>query len=196
MITIGLTGSIGMGKSTAALMLKSMGCAVHDADACVRKALMPNGKAFEQVALAFPKAWDKKNHIINKEKLARLIFNDPVQKQRLESLLHPIVQQEQAQLIRAQKRMGRRITILDIPLLFETGADRRVDITAVVSAPYFIQRQRVLSRPHMSEEKFHAILNTQMDDQKKCALANFIIPTGLGKAITCQHLTAMLKALR
>jgi len=196
MITIGLTGSIGMGKTTAAQMLKKMGCAIHDSDLCVYKALQPGGKAFEEVAVTFPEAWDKKKHIINRDILARLIFNDSKQKNILEHILHPIVRADQNKFIQNQTRQLRRFSVLDIPLLFETSADERVDVTAVVTAPLAIQRRRVLSRPGMDENRFLSILNSQMPNVHKCALADFIIPTGLGRAYTYSTLRQMLRKLR
>lgn len=184
MIVIGLTGSIGMGKTTVARMMKQLGCAIHDSDKCVHDALQPKGAAFEEVALTFPTAWEKKTHTINKKILGEIIFKDSEKKEELENILHPVVQQSQKNFIQKQTRLGREVVVLDIPLLFETGAETRVDYTFVVSAPYHIQRHRVLSRPYMSEEKFKAILAAQMSDSEKRARADFVIPTGLGLAYT------------
>lgn len=195
MITLGLTGSIGMGKSTALLMLKKMGCAIHDSDKAVRYALSPKGEAFEEVSLTFPKVWDKKTHTIKRDVLADIIFNDLEQKKILENILHPIVRASQNHFMRQQVRMGRKFTVLDIPLLFETGAQNRVDYTVVVTAPYHIQRQRVLKRPGMTEEKFLSILKTQMPDEEKCSYADFVIPTGLGFALTYRSLKIMLNTI-
>lgn len=193
MIVLGLTGSIGMGKSTAARMLKKLGCAVHDSDMAVRKALTSKGQAFEEVAVTFPECWDKKKHMINRGKLAKIVFDDFSKKQKLEEILHPIVRQSQSDFIRHQKRAGRKIVVLDIPLLFETGAEKRVDYTLVVTAPYDIQRRRVLARAGMTEKKFHDILDTQMPDKEKCARADFIIPTGLGLSYTFRILKNVLQ---
>lgn len=192
---IGLTGSIGMGKSTASQMLKKMGCAIHDADKVVHKALSPNGAAFEEVALTFPEAWEKKTHTINRKKLGEIVFNNLKKRELLEDILHPIVREDQKRFILAQTKLGREFVILEIPLLFETGANKRVDYTAVVSAPFHTQSRRVLSRPKMTEEKFHKILNSQMPDEQKRALADFVIPTGLGLGYTRKHLSNMLKAI-
>ena len=196
MITFGLTGSIGMGKSTAARMMAQMGCAVYDSDASVHKALKPYGEAFEAVALTFPKAWDKKTHLINRQILGQIVFKDVQQRQKLEAILHPIIQNEQRKFILAQTRLGRDFVVLDIPLLFETGAQNRVDYTIVVTAPAFIQAQRVLARPNMTQDKFNAILGTQMPDAQKCASADFIVPTGLGKAYSYSKLEKILESLR
>lgn len=196
MIIIGLTGSIGMGKTTAAKILQQMGCAIYNSDACVHRALEPYGKAFEAVALAFPKAWDKKTHRINRKILGKIVFNDHNAREMLESILHPIVWADQKKFLLAQRRFQKQFSVLDIPLLFETGADRRCDVTAVVTAPFSIQYRRVMARPNMTEEKFFNILETQMPSQEKCARADFIIPTGQGKACTYRSLRAMLRQLK
>ncbi len=184
MITIGLTGSIAMGKSTVASMMAKMGCAVHDSDAAVRLALEPTGQAFTEVAVTFKKAWDAKKKILKKDVLAKIIFEDAAKRKELEEILHPIVRASQQDFIRRQKNLGRKFTVLDVPLLFETAADRRVDYTVVVTAPYFLQKQRVLRRPNMTEDKFQAILKTQMSDKEKRQRADYVLPTGLGLAYT------------
>jgi len=180
MIILGLTGSIGMGKSTACRMLARLGCAVHDSDLIVRKAILPGGEAFEEVAVTFPEAWNKKKHIIKRDVLSDMIFNDPVKRDQLEKILHPIAKTSQLEFIRKQKMLGKKIAVLDIPLLFETGAQSRVDYTICMSAPYHQQKRRVLSRPGMTEDTFFNILNIQMPDQNKRAMADFVIETGLG----------------
>ncbi|HPF78607.1 MAG TPA: dephospho-CoA kinase [Alphaproteobacteria bacterium] len=195
MIVIGLTGSIGMGKSTVARMMEKLGCAIHDSDKAVHEALSPTGEAFEEVAVTFPACWEKKTHTINKKILADIIFNDPAKKQELEDILHPIVQRSQKKFIQKQQRLGREVVVLDIPLLFETGAENRVDYTFVASAPYHIQRRRVLSRPNMTEEKFEAILSAQMSDHEKRIRADFVIPTGLGLAYTHKILKQSLGSI-
>lgn len=195
MIVIGLTGSIGMGKSTVARMFGMMGGGIHDSDACVKKALNPYGKAFEAVALTFPMAWDKKKYVLKKDVLSDLIFYNKKARQKLENILHPIVQADQKKFLLQQRQLGRKFCVLDIPLLFETNADKRVDYTVVVDAPYFIQAQRVLRRPKMTPEKFEQILLTQMPNDEKCALANFVIQTGLGKAYSMKQVKLILKEL-
>lgn len=196
MIVLGLTGSIGMGKTTAAGMLKKLGCAVHDSDKAVHSALEPYGAAFEEVALTFPDAWDKKKHRIKRPALAEIIFKDPEKKKELENILHPVVRQDQKKFIRQQQALGKKIAVLDIPLLFETGAENRVDYTIVVSAPYYIQRRRVLSRPNMTEEKFHAILSAQMPDHEKRMRADFVIPTSMGLAYTYNSLKKVIQEIK
>ncbi len=196
MIVIGLTGSIGMGKTTTATMLKKLNCAVHDSDQVVRKALNPYGDAFEEVALTFPKCWDKKKHIIKRDVLAEIIFNDAGKKQILENILHPLTVASQYKFIRTQQRLGIKIVVLDIPLLFETGADKRVDYTICVDAPYETQKRRVLARPNMTEIKFKAILDAQMPNAQKCALADFIVPTGMGMAYSYAILKKILASIK
>lgn len=196
MIVLGLTGSIGMGKSTVATMLKKLGAAVHDSDAVAREAISPSGFAFEDVALAFPEAWDKKKHLIKKEILAEIIFNDEDKKKLLENIIHPVVRKKQKEFIQKQKRLGKKIIVLDIPLLFETGGNELVDYVVTVSAPYHVQRHRVLNRLNMTEEKFAAILKNQMPDKEKCFRADFVIPTGLGMAYTHQCLVTMLENIK
>lgn len=196
MIVIGLTGSIGMGKSTVAGMLKRMGCAVHDADKAVHIALDPKGEAFEEVAVTFPDCWDKKTHTIKRDVLAKIIFNDNKKRDELESILHPIVRRSQKRFIQKQHQLGQDIVVLDIPLLFETGAESRVDYTFVVSAPFHIQRRRVLSRPNMNEEKFTAILHSQMTDSEKKLRADFVISTGMGLAYTYRSLQKAMREIK
>lgn len=193
MITIGLTGSIGMGKSTAARFLKKMGCAVHDSDRVVAHALSPKGIAFEEVALTFPKCWDKRKRHIQKDVLAQIVFNDDQQRRKLERILHPIVQASQKKFAQSQARLGKNIIVFDIPLLFETGAQKRFDYTICVSAPYHIQRRRVLSRPNMTLDRFHSILSIQMPDKIKQKLADYTVQTGMGFSHTHRQLKKIIK---
>jgi dephospho-CoA kinase len=193
MKVIGLTGSIGMGKSVTANLLRRLGVPVHDSDAVVHQLLSPQGEAFKIVAQIFPAAWDKKNRIIDRQKLGEIIFSDPEKKKLLESILHPFVWRSQRQFVLRFQRMGKKRVVLDIPLLYETGADRRCDAVIVVSAPPFIQRLRVLNRPNMTLEKFYAILGAQTPDFEKRRLADVVIETGLGKAFTLQKLKKFLR---
>ena len=196
MIVLGLTGSIGMGKSTAARMLRQMGCGIYDSDLGVHKAISPTGKAFEAVTLTFPDCWDKRGHVINRQILGDIVFKDLEARQKLEAILHPIIEREQHAYIKQQTLLGRDFVVLDIPLLFETGAQERVDYTLVVTAPDFVQQQRVMARTNMTLEKFKAILKTQMPDTQKCALADFVIPTGLGMAHSYNILKRILESLK
>lgn len=193
MIVLGLTGSIGMGKSATARLFKKLGVPVFDSDADVHKALSPEGAAFEEVAVTFPESWDKKTATINRKVLGGIVFNDAKKRKELEGILHPVVQAGQKKFIAAMKRMGKKIVVLDIPLLFETGAEKRVDYTIVVTAPYSIQRRRVLARVGMDEARFLKILEMQMPDAEKQARADFIVQTGQGYAHTHRQLQKILK---
>ena len=193
MIVYGLTGSIGMGKSTAAKMLKLMGVPVHDSDHAVHAALGPKGGAFEEVAVTFPGAWDKKNRLIDRNKLGDIVFHDKAELKKLEAILHPLAAASQKKFLQSMKIKGKRAVALDIPLLFETGAEDRVDYTLCVSAPAIIQHRRVMARKNMTEEKFQRIVSSQMPDLQKQQRADFVVQTGLGYAATFRQLRKILK---
>ena len=178
MTIIGLTGSIGMGKTTAAQMLRSLGVPVHCSDSAVHELLSPKGAAEQAVLAAFPSL----KAPIDRKALGKIVFEDTEKRERLEAILHPLVQQAQQAFIAKHRGLGVRIVALDIPLLFETGAETRVDITMVVTAPAHIQAARVMARPGMTEERFAAILSRQMPDAEKRERANYIINSGLGRA--------------
>ena len=196
MIVLGLTGSIGMGKSTAARMLRMMGIPVHESDEAVHKALAPGGVAFEEVAVTFPDAWDKKRHVIRRDVLGQIVFADEEKRHALEQIVHPAVWASQKAFARKYQLMGRRMIALDIPLLFETGAEERVDYTICVSAPYDIQRRRVLSRAGMSEEKFLKIVASQMPDGEKRRRADFVVETGMGLGHTWRALRQIVRKVK
>lgn len=184
-----------MGKTTVAAQFMHLGCASHNSDLAAHQALLSDGAAFEEVAVTFPEAWDKKKHVIKRPVLADIIFKDADKKTQLENILHPIVRADQVDFLRHQKKMERSIAILDIPLLFETGAEERVDHVVVVTAPYFVQRMRVLNRSNMTKEKFDAILTTQMPDIEKRNRADFIVQTGLGRAYSFRQVKQILREL-
>ncbi len=196
MIVLGLTGSIGMGKSKAAAMLKFLRVPVHNSDHAIHHALSPKGEAFEAVAVMFPDAWDKKKRVIDRKKLGEIVFNDVAALKKLESILHPMAQKSQQDFVRAMKARGRRIVALEIPLLFETGADKRVDYTITVSAPPAVQRRRVMMRAHMTEEKFQKILARQMSDEEKRSRSDFVVPTGMGYAATFRALKKIVRDVK
>jgi dephospho-CoA kinase len=196
MWVLGLTGSIGMGKSTAASMLRRMGVFTHESDHAVHQALAPGGSTFEEVAVTFPDAWDKKTHTINRQILGKIIFENPGARQELEKILHPVARQAQEKFIRHHHRLGQKHVCLDIPLLFETGAENRVDAVIVVTAPFDIQRRRVLARPGMTEDKFLAILNAQMPDAEKQARADFVVSSGLGYAHLYHSLHQVIQMIK
>lgn len=196
MIVLGITGSIGMGKSTLAAMCADMGLPVHNSDEAAHAALSPGGGAFEEVAVTFPEAWNAKNHTIDRQILGGLVFADTDKRRALEAIIHPAVWDSQHKFLMTQRRMGRKIAALDIPLLYETGAQERVDYVIVASAPPDIQKRRVMTRPNMNEEKFAAILATQMSDAEKRARADYIVETGLGLAHSRRSLTKIIASLR
>jgi dephospho-CoA kinase len=205
MIVLGLTGSIGMGKTTVAKMLRGLGVPVHEADAEVHNLLSPQGRAYDAVADAFPRIrypqiYGRKtksgDRFFNRKKLGELVFSDARKRALLESILHPLVREAQQHFIRSSKALRTPMIALDIPLLFETGGDRFVDFTINVSAPFEIQRARVLVRPGMTEEKFTAILDSQMPDAEKCRRADFVIRNGLGRAQTLKSLKAILSDIK
>ena len=205
MIIIGLTGSIGMGKSTVAAMMQTLGVPVHDADETVHELLEPGGKGIQPVCAAFPyfeypQIYGKKSGFaprpLLRKELGAIVFADDEKRETLENILHPLVQESQTEFMRKHKALGVEIVALDIPLLFETGADQRVDYTINVSAPYEIQRARVLDRPGMTEEKFHAILERQMPDGEKCTRADYVLHTGLGRAHTMKELKTALRNIK
>jgi len=201
MIVLGLTGSIAMGKSTIGAMMQNMNIPVHDADKEVHRLLQTDSEARMAIAAAFPlfeypDIYDKKTKNIKRKELSNFIFNNPDHRQTLESIIHPLVQKSQNEFIRSAMLKGVDIVCLDIPLLFETGAQKRVDYTIVASAPYNIQRERAMSRPNMSEEKFHAILEQQMPDAQKSTLCDFVIKTGLGRAYAMNELKFIIAKIK
>lgn len=200
MIIIGLTGSIGMGKSTLAGMFERLGVPSHDSDAAVHALFHPDHEARTAIAAAFPyyeypDLYNKKTRAIDRGVLGKIVFGNQGKREELESILHPRVRESQSEFIRQNQRLGRKMVVLDIPLLFETGAEQRVDYTVVASAPAHIQRARVLARPGMTDDKFDAILARQMPDTEKCARADFVVPTGLGRAHALRHLKDILKTI-
>lgn len=194
MLVLGLTGSIGMGKTTAGRMLQRMGCAVCDSDAVVHKLFARGGGAGPKVAKLFPDC--VRDGAVDRVALGKRVFGDPAALRRLEALVHPMVQAAQRAFLRRSAQRGRRVAVLDIPLLFETKAERRVDAVLTVSAPAFIQRRRVLARPGMTEEKLRAVLARQTPDAEKRRRADAVIPTGLGRAVSWRALRRALTRLR
>lgn len=174
MITLGLTGSIGMGKSTVAKMFADEGVPVFDADAAVHALQGPDGRLVAEIERHFPGTTGTRG--VNRSSLSERVLGDSEALQRLESLIHPAVAAEREDFLEANGDAP--LVVLDIPLLFEKGGSRQVDKIAVVSATTEVQSARVLSRPEMSEDKFHKILALQMPDEEKRARADFLIPTG------------------
>lgn len=191
---LGLTGSIGMGKSTAAAMLRRMGIPVHDADAVVHRLLGRGGAAVAAVEAAFPGVVQK--GVVDRAELGRRVFGNDAALRRLEAILHPMVRAAERAFLARQRSRHVRLVVLDIPLLFETGAERRCDAVAVVTAPAFLQAARVLARPGMTPARLAAVLAKQMPDADKCKRADFVVPTGRGKGPALRRLRAIVRLMR
>jgi dephospho-CoA kinase len=194
MLVIGLTGSIAMGKSTAAAMLRRMGVPVHDADEVVRALTKRGGKALPAIKTAFPDLVSEAG--LNRAELSKRAFNDPGVLRRLERILHPLVRAEERKFLARARAKGSRLVVLDIPLLFETSAEKRCDAVLVVSAPRAVQLQRVLARPGMTLAKLKGIEQRQMPDSEKRKRADIVIPTGRGKRATWAALKRAIAKLR
>jgi dephospho-CoA kinase len=191
---IGLTGSIGMGKSFAASCLRKEGVPVFDADAEVHLLMAKGGRAVRAVEAAFPGV--AVNGSIDRTKLGPLVFGNHEALSKLEKILHPMVGEEERSFIARAARSGHKVVARDVPLLFETGGDKRCDITLVVSAPAHIQRARVLARPGMTEERLSQVLAKQLPDAEKRRKADIIIPSGLGKRLTRDRIRQALRGIR
>ena len=176
MLVLGLTGSVGMGKSTAAQFFRDEGVPVHDADATVHR--LYEGEAVAPIAAAFPGTTE--NGKVDRIKLADRVLGDPAALRRLEEIVHPLVRHEEESFLAEAKKTGATVAVLDIPLLFETGGEKRYDAVVVVSAPPDVQRARVMARPGMTMEKFETILAKQMPDAEKRARADFAVDSGQG----------------
>ena len=194
MIVLGLTGSIGMGKTTAAKMFRRMGLPLHDADRAVHRLLARGGAGVAAVEAAFPGV--VADGAVDRERLAGQVFEDRAALKRLEGILHPAVRRATRTFLGRQVRAGRRLVVLDIPLLFETGSEAICDAVAVVTAPPFVQRDRVMGRRGMTAVRFQAILAKQMPDREKRRRADFVVKTGLSKAETLRQLRAIVTLLR
>jgi dephospho-CoA kinase len=194
MIILGLTGSLGMGKSTAAGMFRRLGVPVHDSDAAVHRLLGRRGAAVAAVAAAFPGV-TRADGAVDRPALGARVFGDGAALKRLERILHPLVRRSQQRFLAAARARRAPLVVLDVPLLFETGGERRCDAVAVVSAPAFLQRRRVLARPGMSEERFRSVLAKQMPDWEKRRRADFVLPSGLGRAVTFRRIKRLVAGL-
>jgi dephospho-CoA kinase len=194
MLVLGLTGSIGMGKTTAAQMLRRMGLPLHDADLAVHRLLAKGGAAVAAIEVAFPGV--VADGAVDRERLGAQVFEDRAALKRLEGILHPAVRRTTRAFLGRQVRAGRSLVVLDIPLLFETGAETLCDAVVVVTAPPFVQRARVMARRGMTPARFQAILAKQMPDREKRRRADFVVNTGLSKAATLRQLRAIVTLLR
>lgn len=194
MIILGLTGSIGMGKSTVTAQFAEAGAATTNADTIVHGLLAEDKEVIARVGKAFPQAVE--NGIINRRILGNRVFGDDAAMQVLESILHPKVRAAEMAFILKAQQAGREVAVLDIPLLYETGADTRCDVVVVVTAPQAVQRERVLSRPGMTEAKFHDILARQLPDEEKRARADFVIETHKGLEHSAAKVREILHSLK
>lgn len=190
MLVLGLTGSIGMGKSTCAGLFRTAGVPVHDADAAVHA--LYAGPAAPLIEAAFPGS--TQDGLVNRQILAGRVTGDPDALRRLEAIVHPLVAASRDDFFRAAGAAGHRTVVLDVPLLFETGGHRTVDAVVVVTAPEAVQKARVMSRPGMTEERFAAIVAHQMPDARKRTLAHFVIDSGRDLASADRQVRDVLRA--
>jgi len=193
-LVLGLTGSIGMGKSTAGRLLRQLGLPVHDADEVVHALLGPGGAAVAAVAAAFPGVAAK--GAIDRKKLGARVFGDAAALRRLEGVLHPAARASATRFLQQQARRRQPLAVLDIPLLFETGAERLCHAVVVVTAPDFVQGPRVLARPDMNVARLRAIQARQLPDREKRRRADFVVQTGLDKRHTLRQLATIVRLLR
>jgi dephospho-CoA kinase len=194
MLLIGLTGSIGMGKSETAKMFARLGVPVYDADAAVHALYDIGGKAVAPIEAAFPGV--EKDGRIDRPTLSKRVLGDPEALKKLESIIHPLVGLAQLDFLRKCDAEGKPMVILDIPLLFEKGGKDRVDVVVVVSAPKDMQRERVLARPGMTPEKLEAILAQQTPDDVKRAGADFVVDSSKGLEHAFQQVKSIIAALQ
>ncbi len=194
MIVIGLTGSIGMGKSTAAAALGRMGVPVCDSDAVVHRLLGPEGAAVGPVGRAFEGA--VKDGAVDRAALGGRVFGDEAALARLEAIIHPLVRKAQIRFLKQATARRAPLVVLDVPLLFESGTDALCDVTITVTVPRFLQEQRVLSRPGMTRARFDATLARQMPDGEKRRRADFVIQTGLNYRHGLNRLGEIVRLLR
>lgn len=194
MVIVGLTGSIGMGKSETAKMFRRLGIAVYDADAAVHGIYAPGGSAVAPIEEAFPGVTGPNG--VDRDALAKRVLNDPAALKKLESIVHPLVGLEQQKFLAQAAAEKAEIIVIDVPLLYETGGQKRVDCVVLVSAPYELQRERVLARPGMSEEKFQSILAKQVPDAQKREQADYIIDSSKGLEAAMAQVEALIPLLR
>lgn len=192
MIIIGLTGSIGMGKTTTAKMFAEEGVPVHDADDVVHK--LYSGSATPLIEAAFPKT--TKNGVVDRKALAKIVLRNTAALKKLETLVHPLVSTEREKFLSKAKENNEKLVVLDIPLLFETGMDKMCDTIVVVTTTLKDQKQRVMARDGMSEEKFAGILAKQMPDAEKRKRADYLVDTSNGIDLAKQQVLSIISALK
>lgn len=194
MIVLGLTGSIGMGKTTVTGQFADAGAATTNADAIVHRLLAEDEKVIAAIKQQFPAAIEEGK--VSRQKLGAAVFGDDAAIRTLEQILHPRVRAAEIAFVLKAQKEGKELVVLDIPLLYESGADSRCDAVVVVTAPEDVQRERVMSRPHMTEEKFHVILSRQMPDAEKRKRADFIIETHKGLEHSAEAVHIVIAALK
>lgn len=193
MLILGLTGSIGTGKTATGRMFATHGCRVHDADAAVHALYAPGGAAAAPVEAAFPGV--AVDDGIDRAKLSQQVVGRPEAIARLEAIVHPLVAAARDEFLAAARDARARVAVLEVPLLFETGGERACDVVVVTSAPAEVQRERVLARPGMSEEKLAALCARQLDEAEKRRRAHFIVETQYGFAAAERQVVDILRAL-
>ena len=191
MVVIGLTGSIGMGKSTTATMFREAGVPVFDADAAVH--LLYAGRAVPLVEAAFTGV--TREGVVDRARLRETVLGDPVKLKALEAIVHPLVREEREAFLETARSRGDRVVVLDIPLLYETGGDPAIDLVAVVSASETVQKARVLARPGMTAAALSAILAKQLPDAEKRRRADVVIDTGSGRDAARAQVHALLRRI-
>jgi dephospho-CoA kinase len=188
---LGLTGSIGMGKSTTSAMFRAAGVPVHDADQAVHD--LYAGVAAPQIEAAFPGT--TANGVVDRGKLSTAVLGRPEALAKLEAIVHPLVRAKEQAFLAQARKSGATVAVLDIPLLLETGGESRYDAVVVITAPAEVQRKRVLGRPGMTEEKFAAILARQMPDAQKRRRAHFLVDTSHGLVAAERQVRSILNAV-
>ena len=194
MVILGLTGSIAMGKTTAAGLLRRLGVPVFEADREVHALLARGGAAVPMVAAEFPGLVT--DGVVDRSALGQRVFADAQALADLEAILHPLVRRSEQRFLREAALRRVPLVVLDIPLLLETGGERAVDAILVVSAPAFIQESRVFGRPGMTPERLQAVLGRQMADVEKRRRADFVVPTGMGRRETLRRLKGIVTLMR
>jgi dephospho-CoA kinase len=192
-LLVGLTGSIGMGKTETAKMFAQLGVPVYDADAAVHRLYQPGGAAVARIADAFPDCVTEGR--VDRARLGARVTGNAQEFRTLEAIVHPLVARDQQDFLKQAAESGAEMVVLDIPLLFETGGHARMDAVVVVSAPEDVQRARVLARPGMTEDRLKGILAKQMPDAEKRAQAQFVIETDKGLSHASEQVTAVVQAL-
>ncbi|WP_300530946.1 dephospho-CoA kinase [Maricaulis sp.] len=194
MIIIGLTGSIGMGKSATAKLFIAEGVPVFDSDACVHELYAPGGAAVEPIAQAFPGTVI--DGAVDRTHLSAALREDPSGFERLEKIVHPLVSKARESFSKSAAESGSDMVVYDVPLLFETGGDKMVDAVVVVHAPDAVRRERVLERPGMTADKLDAIIARQMPDADKLARADYAIETSQGLEDAREQVRSVIRAIR